>query len=167
MGAVTNDADRNFGPPITTPLPSTGTQATLFQGAAGALSTTNLADYATTAGDAVFTNNAGQTFVVAAPPTAARTPASGVELSQNHPNPFNPSTRIPFTLSERAHVTLKIYDGTGRLVSTLVDRVMDEGPNSVEWDGRDAQGRTLVSGVYFYRLNGLGLERSRKMVMLK
>jgi len=166
-GAVTNDADGNFGPPIATALPSVGTQAVLFQGPANALSTTNLADYATTAGDAVFTNNAGQTFTVAAPPTAARTPSSEIELLQNHPNPFNPSTEIPFTLSERAQVTLRIYDASGAHVATLLDGVMGEGLNSVLWDGRDAQGRALQSGIYFYRLNGLGLDQSRKMLMLK
>jgi hypothetical protein len=167
VGGTNNDADGDFGPPVAVPLPSTGTQALLFQGPANALSTTNLADYALTAGDAVFRNNAGQTFTVESPPTAARTPASGVELFQNHPNPFNPSTRIPFALSQSTHVSLRIYDGAGTLVSTLVDRVMDEGEHSVAWEGRDARGRALGSGVYFYRLNGLGLERSRKMVLLK
>jgi hypothetical protein len=166
MGAVTNDADRNFGPPITTALPSAGTQAVLFQGAASSLSTTNLADYAATAGDAVFTNNAGQTFTVETP-TSARTPQSGVELGQNHPNPFNPSTRISFILPQQAHATLRVYDAGGRYVATLLDGVAGEGLNSVVWDGRDTSGRALGSGVYFYRLESGSVEVSRKMLMLK
>lgn len=167
MGAVTNDADRNFGPPIATALPSAGTAAVLFQGTASALSTNNLADYAVTTGDAVFTNNAGQSFTVQAPPTAARGPATGIDLRQNHPNPFNPSTEIPFTLAQRTHVTLRIYDATGALVTTLLDGVVSEGPSQVTWDGRDRAGNLMGSGVYFYRLTGPGQDLSRKMLMLK
>jgi hypothetical protein len=65
-GDTTNDADGNFGPPFAGPLPTAGTQAVRFQGAVAAPSTNNLADYALTAGDAVFTNNAGSSFTVMA-----------------------------------------------------------------------------------------------------
>ena len=63
-GSTTNDADGNFGPPVNGALPSTGTTALFFTGAATALSTNNLANYATTASAASFTNNNGQTAVV-------------------------------------------------------------------------------------------------------
>jgi hypothetical protein len=70
-GSFTNDANGDFGPPVAGPLPSTSLQALRFTGAASAASTTNLADYALTAGAAVFTNNAGTSFTVTAPPPAA------------------------------------------------------------------------------------------------
>jgi hypothetical protein len=63
-GAGFNDKGGNFGPPFSGPLPSTGTDALLFQGAAAAKSTTNANDYAVTSGPAVFTNSAGDTVVV-------------------------------------------------------------------------------------------------------
>ena len=63
-GSITNDLDGEFGPPWPDPLPSTGTQALLFQGTAGALSTNNADDYELTVGDAVFTNNADESFTV-------------------------------------------------------------------------------------------------------
>ncbi len=66
-GSTTNDADGNFGPSFAGPLPSSTLQALKFQGAAGALSTNNAADYALTAGAAVFTNNARNNFTVAPP----------------------------------------------------------------------------------------------------
>jgi hypothetical protein len=66
-GVTFNDADGNFNPPVNVPLPSTSTSALLFQGTAGAPSTTNLADYALTEGPALFTNNAGAQFAVTVP----------------------------------------------------------------------------------------------------
>jgi len=63
-GALTNDNDGEFGPPVATALPSDGLLGLLFQGEADALSTSNAADYALTSGAAVFTNNAGQIFTV-------------------------------------------------------------------------------------------------------
>ena len=63
-GASSNDDDGNFGPPFEGPLPSTGTEALLFQGAASDKSTTNAHDYAVTSGSAVFTNSAGNSFAV-------------------------------------------------------------------------------------------------------
>ncbi len=65
-GGVTNDANGDFGPPFGGPLPTSSTSALLFQGAFSALSTTNLADYALTAGASTFTNNAGTPFTVVA-----------------------------------------------------------------------------------------------------
>lgn len=70
-GLVTNDANGDFGPAFGGPLPSTSTSALQFQGIASAPSTTNLADYALTAGAAVFTNNAGTSFTVVGLETSA------------------------------------------------------------------------------------------------
>ena len=69
-------------------------------------------------------------------------------LEQNYPNPFNPTTRIGFSLDREEHITLAIYDVKGRLVTTLLDERALAGVNSVEWDGRDANGNVVSGGVY-------------------
>ena len=88
-------------------------------------------------------------------------------LHQNHPNPFNPSTTISFSLCDRGAVSLVIYDVAGRLVNVLVDDVMDAGTHDVTWDGRGNAGRTVASGVYFYRLRVGEFTDTRKMVLLR
>jgi 1,4-alpha-glucan branching enzyme len=91
----------------------------------------------------------------------------GYHLGRCHPNPFNPTTTIRFTLARTGPATLRIYDVTGRLVHTLVDGVLAGGEHSVAWDGRDRSGREAASGVYFYRLSAPGYSQARKMVLLK
>ena len=88
-------------------------------------------------------------------------------LDQNFPNPFNPQTMITFSLPVQEQVRLDIYDLSGRLVRRLVDEQMQAGRYQVEWDGTDASGGTVASGVYFYRLT-VGKETSaKKMIMLR
>jgi flagellar hook assembly protein FlgD len=96
-----------------------------------------------------------------------RTKALPTTLGQNLPNPFNPTTRIPFTTSERGHVTLAIYDATGRRVRTLIDGMMPAGRHDVDWDGRDDRGIVRSSGVYFCRMHAGKQSASRKMLLLK
>ena len=88
-------------------------------------------------------------------------------LYQNHPNPFNPNTTIHFNLRNRGAVSLAVYDVSGRFVHELVDDVMDSGPHEVTWDGRDKVGRTVASGVYFYRLSARDFVQTKKMVLLR
>ncbi|MCE5272581.1 T9SS type A sorting domain-containing protein [bacterium] len=90
-------------------------------------------------------------------------------LEQNYPNPFNPSTVISFSVPEgnRERVSLEVYDLRGRLVRRLVDSERDSGVYSVFWDGTDATGQRLPSGVYFYRLRAGSFSQTRKMVLLK
>jgi hypothetical protein len=88
-------------------------------------------------------------------------------LQQNHPNPFNPSTTITYTLNERATTAVVIYDAAGSLVVRLDAGEHDAGTRSVNWNGRDASGRPMASGVYFYRLEGVAGLAARKMVLLK
>jgi hypothetical protein len=96
-------------------------------------------------------------------------PQPVLALRQNYPNPFNPSTTICFTLPERAWVTLAIYDVEGRLVKTLVDEMVGEGYQYQEriWDGKDASGSQVGSGVYFYRLTAGDRTLTKKMVMIR
>ena len=102
-------------------------------------------------------------------PTGGDAPlAQRTRLNQNYPNPFNPTTTIGFTLRERSHVTLRVYNVAGQLVRTLVDEVRASGvSHTVDWDGRDARGTSVASGVYFYRLVTKDATRTRKMVLLK
>jgi len=99
--------------------------------------------------------------------TAVDTPVARASLAQNVPNPFNPTTNIRYTLAAREHVTLSVYDTAGRLVRQLVNGVRGTGSHDAVWDGRDARGTALASGVYFYRLAAGSYTDSKKMVLLK
>ena len=88
-------------------------------------------------------------------------------LEQNTPNPFNPSTLIPFSLADATPATLSVYDIRGALVVTLVDRIMSAGEHTVTWNGRDAAGNQAGTGVYFCVLRAGKTTLTRKMVMLK
>ena len=99
--------------------------------------------------------------------TEVSTPVLRFALHQNHPNPFNPATRISFDLDARARVLLVIYDISGARVRTLVDRDMNPGRYAEEWDGRNENGNTVASGVYFYRLVAGKQMMTRKMVLLR
>jgi flagellar hook assembly protein FlgD len=97
------------------------------------------------------------------------TAAPRASLEQNTPNPFNPTTVIRFRVSAAGPVQLKVYDVSGRLVRTLVDDVRgsQSAPYSVTWDGRDDNGSSAASGVYFYQLVVPGNIDTKKMVLLK
>ncbi len=88
-------------------------------------------------------------------------------LEQNSPNPFNPTTRIAFTVAEAGHVLLEIYDASGRPVRKLADAWMAPQRHEVVWDGRDEHGNEVGSAVYFYRLKIDGKLETKKMVLLK
>jgi unsaturated rhamnogalacturonyl hydrolase len=101
------------------------------------------------------------------PPVAIQTKARVLALYQNHPNPFNPSTTISFTLPKQSVTKLMVYNVEGRLVRKLVDGMLDEGFKKVIWDGKDAKGNFMSSGVYFYRLKAGNRTLTKKMVLLK
>ncbi|MBD3366840.1 MAG: hypothetical protein GF405_01545 [Candidatus Eisenbacteria bacterium] len=88
-------------------------------------------------------------------------------LAQNSPNPFNPVTSIAYDVPEEARVTIRVYDVTGRVVRTLVDRECDAGRHVVSWDGEDDRGDAVGSGVYFCTMNAPGYRGERKMLLLK
>jgi hypothetical protein len=88
-------------------------------------------------------------------------------LAQNWPNPFNPSTTISFGLKSGGHVSLRIFDAAGRLVTTLVDESRTAGDYTVEWNGKAGNGMPAASGIYFYRLKTTEFEETKKMVLLR
>ena len=88
-------------------------------------------------------------------------------LSQNFPNPFNPSTRIEYQLPSSQHVLLVVYDVLGRQIRDLVDEVQPAGSYRTVWDGKDPSGRDAASGVYFYQLRTQSFVQTNKMVLLR
>jgi len=88
-------------------------------------------------------------------------------LSQNAPNPFNPVTGIRFGLKAPGHVSLRIYDTTGRLVRVLADGRRPAGHFTETWDGLSDRGAAVASGVYFCRMRTAGYGRTIKMIMLR
>ena len=90
-------------------------------------------------------------------------------LSQNHPNPFNPSTTIDYAIPEGAAVpvSLNIYDLRGRLMRNLVEDEKEPGSHAVHWNGRDNQGGEVSSGLYLYRLEVGEFTSTRKMMLLR
>ncbi len=91
-------------------------------------------------------------------------------LYQNYPNPFNPSTRIGFDIPYFAgeqQTRLAVYDVLGRQVAVLMNTKLKPGKYTVSWNGRNATGTVLASGVYFYRVESGRFSATRKMILIK
>jgi len=91
--------------------------------------------------------------------------ADGIEtysLSNNYPNPFNPTTYIKYQIPELSFVTLKVYDVLGNEIATLVNEEKPAGKYEVEFDGAG-----LPSGIYFYRIQTSSFHETKKMVFMK
>lgn len=89
-------------------------------------------------------------------------------LSQNFPNPFNPSTQIAYALPRAVEVTLSIYNIRGQKVRDLVDGEKQvAGYYTVTWDGTDAFGRSVATGVYLYRIEAGEFVKAEKMTLIK
>lgn len=86
---------------------------------------------------------------------------------QNYPNPFNPSTTISYEIPEDGAVRLDIYNIKGQMVKTLINTHQSLGPHTAIWDGKDSNGRSCPSGVYYYRLTNSSQHLVKKMLMLK
>ena len=126
-------------------------------------------------GDTSGWSNSQTIVVTSGTATGAEAPLTyQSRLSQNHPNPFNPVTTIPYIVGGPngggavQRVTLRVYDVSGRLVATLVDEDSTPGRYEAAWQGRTDSGKSVLSGVYFYRLT-IGERESftRKLLLLK
>jgi len=89
------------------------------------------------------------------------------ELHANYPNPFNPSTKITFSIKERDRVQIDVYNVLGQKVKTLLNDEKEPGLHSVVWYGKDDSGRNVASGIYFYRMTTSDYNRTNKMIFLK
>ena len=112
-----------------------------------------------------------ETTIAAAPVTLAAFPDK-TDLLPNYPNPFNPETWIPYQLSEPADVTLTIYAVNGTVVRTLAlghqpAGIYKDKARAAYWDGRNAVGEPVASGVYFYTLTAGEFTATRKLLIRK
>ncbi len=83
------------------------------------------------------------------------------------PNPFNPQTKVNFTLKSAGVATVKIFSLEGRLVKTLHDGFSPAGTTEIHWNGLDNAGRKTVSGVYFLNVQSQGTKAVQKLYLLK
>lgn len=86
----------------------------------------------------------------------------GFSLAQNFPNPFNPNTKIQFSIPKSSFSKLTIFDVTGRVMAILVDEELKPGTYQVDWDASHR-----ASGIYYYKLEADGFAETKKMVVLK
>jgi hypothetical protein len=126
-----------------------------------------LGDSATVPAGYVPTFVGGVVYVSSAISDRDGTVPRNFELLPNYPNPFNPSTAISFALPEPRHVVLDVYNLLGQRVVRLFDGLAPAGYLDLVWNGRDHTGRSVGSGVYFYRVSAGEFNQVRKMVLLK
>ena len=88
-------------------------------------------------------------------------------LEKNYPNPFNPSTSIPFQLKEAGYVSLKVYDMSGSLVKTLASETKDAGSYEVIWNGLNNDGQQVASGQYILQMSAPNYSNTLQMTFLK
>jgi len=88
-------------------------------------------------------------------------------LKGNYPNPFNPVTKIAFSLSEDANVTIDIYNVRGEKIKTLIDGAMAADNYLVNWNGTDDNQNSVASGVYFYKMKAGRYTSTKKMILMK
>jgi FlgD Ig-like domain len=89
------------------------------------------------------------------------------QVMQNYPNPFNPSTTIKFQLPKNSLVSIKVYDQIGNEIATLINEEKTAGSHIVQWNGKNSQGTTVASGVYFYKISAGNYIATYKMNFLK
>lgn len=88
-------------------------------------------------------------------------------LSQNHPNPFNPSTKLVYNLPQNSHVRIIVYDMYGKKIRTLVDERKSAGQNSIAWDGKNEKGQAASSGHYIIRMDADNYSKTRKVILAR
>jgi flagellar hook assembly protein FlgD len=102
----------------------------------------------------------GQTVTLKALPTV-------YALSQNFPNPFNPTTTIGYSIPVSGHTSLAIYNLAGQKVRTLVNGMQAPSFYKVVWDGKNESGMTVATGTYFYKLVSGNYSKIVKMTLIK
>ena len=113
---------------------------------------------------AATTDRSGH-FTLPLTPLGAALP-EGFELGANYPNPFNPSTMIPYQLPAAMYVRLEVFNLLGQRVATLVQREQPAGFHTASWDATDAAGQAVGAGVYLYRLSSDGAQATRSMLLI-
>ncbi len=106
-------------------------------------------------------------FTITGPLAVGEADAGSVSLSPMQPNPTRTPATFAFTLPRASDVTLRVFDLQGRLVREVERGSRAEGRHAVSWDGRDAAGQRVMSGVYLYRLNAGAVTLTRRMVVVR
>ncbi len=88
-------------------------------------------------------------------------------LTQNYPNPFNQETQMFFQLPEQNRVTFKIFNTLGQEIQTLIDKEVRAGYHSIAWDGKDVNGWTAPSGIYFYQIKAGSFNKTRRLILTR
>lgn len=88
-------------------------------------------------------------------------------LHQNYPNPFNPETKISFSIPKDSKVELSIYNIKGQKVKTLAESDFEKGIHQVIWDGKDNAGKSVSTGIYFYKMETDSFSAVKKAILLK
>jgi hypothetical protein len=90
------------------------------------------------------------------------------KLQGNYPNPFNPTTTISFSVAQTSSfVNLEVFNIKGQKVKKLVDEILPAGQHSVTWNGKDENGKSVASGVYFYKMKAGQYTSTKKMILMK
>ena len=97
---------------------------------------------------------------------ASRRPAPQLKLSAT-PTPFNPRVQLSYELPVSGPARLDAYDVRGRHVVTVLDRELSAGPGQIVWNGTDARGRSVSSGVYFFRLQQSARTETTRAVIVR
>lgn len=162
-----------------------GDEIVFLEGESG-LNTTWLVDFHIPAGESEVPPNEGDIFYfytnkvltsddvfefTSPPPLAIGLDQAQIagqyQLDQNYPNPFNPVTTIRYHLPVESKVKIVVYDLTGREVATLINDLQSGGFHTIHWNGTDATGNQVATGMYFYRLITADKSITRKMILLK
>jgi hypothetical protein len=132
-----------------------------------------ITDFHKYAGTSTYKIYAGNPQYLAKTESTFRDLPKNFSLSQNYPNPFNPATKIAYALPVKSRITMVVYNILGQEVRTLLSRKDHEvGIHQIEWNGADALGRVVSSGVYLYRIqaetiDGKSYTQTKKMLFVK
>jgi hypothetical protein len=99
--------------------------------------------------------------------TPTNVPGAGTFTARNFPNPFNPSTKIEWTIPSVGDLSIKVYNVQGELVKTLVDEVVSETSGVKTWNGTNNNGGDVASGIYFYEVRSGNNVTVNKMALVK
>lgn len=89
------------------------------------------------------------------------------DLLQNRPNPFTSYTTVSYALPKDAYTKITVYSTSGQKIATLLNQKMEAGSHSIKWDGRDAKGKEVAPGIYFYRMEAGNFKAIRKLTILR
>lgn len=106
-------------------------------------------------------------IVIEMPPLVVNGSESRMATNGPIPNPFNPVTTLRYRVEKDGPVVMQIFDVRGTYVATVVDTNLHAGKHRAEWDGRDARGNAVGSGVYFARLSSPAGMKTFKLTVVK